>query len=228
MNEYSLPWYAVVVAGGSGTRMGTAMPKQFLEVGGRPVLARTLERLHAAVPLRRLILVLPQDQIGTWQQLAKSCGCVVPHDITTGGPTRFASVQNGLALLEGDGIVAIHDGVRPFVSAAVVRQSFEEAAAHGSALTVVHPKESLRQVLADGRSVAAERAAFRIVQTPQTFDLSLIRAAYQQPDSGFTDDASVAEAAGHPIRLIAGNYENIKITTPEDLLWAESLVKAGF
>jgi len=217
--------YAIIVAGGSGSRMGSATPKQFLPVAGLPVLMHTLRRFHAYSADLQLVLVLPEAQIPVWQALCDQYDFRDPVIVVLGGASRFQSVRNGLAAITAEeGLVAVHDGVRPFVSPEIIRLGFETAAQTGSAVTCVPLKDSARVVLPDGSSQAVDRSAYRLVQTPQTFRLSLFREAFRcEEQPFFTDCASVVEYAGHPITLIDGSYENIKITTPEDLVWAEQL-----
>lgn len=219
--------YAVIVAGGSGSRMQLQLPKQFIPVGGKPVLMHTIERFYALDAAIKVIVVLPADQGAVWERLCQEVGFAVPHQVVTGGHSRFASVRNGLGAIQGEGLVAVHDGVRPFVSTAIIQKAFEEAAEHGNAVVAVPLKDSIRR-LAGGVSGAEDRNAFRLVQTPQCFRLDLLRQAYTQPEEpSFTDDASVVERLGVAIRLVEGSYENIKITTPEDLLWAEAFLQAS-
>ncbi len=227
MNHTSLPQFAVIVAGGSGTRMGGDVPKQFLPVAGLPVLMHTLRRFHDHSPALTLILVLPGKDVPYWEELCRTYHFSVPVTVVTGGNTRFQSVKNGLgAIAAQEGLVAIHDGVRPLVPRATIDESFRVAYEKGCAVAAVALKDSIRAVNAEGGSQALDRSAFRLVQTPQTFRLSVIRKGFEQPEqSGFTDDASVAESAGFPITLIEGAYANIKITTPDDLLWAATQLR---
>ncbi len=218
--------YAIIVAGGKGLRMGYDTPKQFLEVAGLPVLAHTLKQFHSFDPEMELILVLPAEQQAYWSELCSRYDIDIPHRIATGGATRFHSVSNGLALITGDGVVAIHDGVRPLVPHSVIADCFHTAEERGSAIPTLPSTDSLRQLLPDGSSRAVNRAKFVTVQTPQTFRVDEIKRAYEHPycDS-FTDDASVYEAAGYTPALVEGNRENLKITLPADLLLAETLLK---
>ena len=219
--------YAILVAGGKGLRMGSDIPKQFLPLRGRPVLMHTIDVFRRTYPDIHIILVLPREQQDYWRQL---CG---QHDydaelcVADGGETRFHSVRNGLSLIPDDarGVVGVHDGVRPFVSPETIRRCFEAAEEFGAVVPVVPVVETVRQVLADGNSMTVDRNAYRLVQTPQTFDIQLLKKAYGQPfDPFFTDDASVVEAMGHPIKLVEGNNENIKLTNPADLKLAEGMV----
>jgi 2-C-methyl-D-erythritol 4-phosphate cytidylyltransferase len=225
-NHLSLPQFAVVVAGGSGTRMGTDVPKQFLPIGGLPVLMHTIRRFQDYSPDVPLILVLPEKDIVYWENLCRQYHFTVPVTVVAGGETRFRSVRNGLETIKAEeGLVAIHDGVRPLVPVSVIEESYRTAAQKGSAVAGVPLKDSIRAVAADGTSQTADRTAFRLIQTPQTFRLSVIRQGFGQPEQPwFTDDASVAESAGFGIHLIPGSFRNIKITTPEDLLLAEALL----
>ena len=222
--------YAVIVAGGKGLRMGGELPKQFLPIKGLPVLMRTMQVFHQCDRDIELILVLPASQIDYWRNLCEEYAFVVPHRLATGGETRFHSVANGLALIQDDdeALVAVHDGVRPFVSGAVVRTCYEQACRQGAVVPVVEPVETLREMSgADDvkASVTVDRSRYRLVQTPQVFGVNLLKRAYAQPYTPhFTDDASVVEAFGHPVALVQGNRENIKITTPFDIRIAEAVL----
>lgn len=215
--------YVIIVAGGKGLRMGGDIPKQFLPVGGRPVLMRTIERFRAYSPTLHIILVLPKAQQDYWQALCQEYQFAVDYQLADGGETRFHSVQNGLALVPDDakGVVGVHDGVRPFVSIDVIGRCYEAARIHKAVIPVTPVIETLRHV-SEGTK---PRSDYRLVQTPQCFDIELLKAANRQPYcDGFTDDASVVEAYGHTITLVEGNRENIKLTTPFDLKIAEVLI----
>ncbi|MCY7350008.1 MAG: 2-C-methyl-D-erythritol 4-phosphate cytidylyltransferase [Cytophagaceae bacterium] len=221
--------FAIIVAGGSGNRMGSAVPKQFLQLAGKPILVHTIEKFLAYSADVQIILVLPQADFPRWTTLKSDYSFIhsFTHSIieTEGGATRFQSVRNGLACVEGNGLVAIHDAVRPLVSVEIIGRSFAAAAQHGSGIVAVSAKDSIRQVLGRDKTIALDRSTLRLVQTPQTFRVDLIKKAFEQPESPlFTDDASVAEAAGFPIHLVEGAYENIKITTSGDLVVAEALL----
>jgi len=216
--------YVIIVAGGKGLRMGTDIPKQFLPIGGKPVLMRTIERFHEYSAALQVILVLPKAQQDYWQQLCKEYDFQVKYQLANGGETRFHSVQNGLALIPDDaeGVVGVHDGVRPFASIEVIRNCYETAREKKAVIPVIPVVETLRHI-SEGTK---PRGDYRLVQTPQCFDIQLLKAANRQPyNDGFTDDASVVEAFGFNITLVEGNRENIKITTPFDLKMAESLVE---
>lgn len=217
---------AVLVAGGKGTRMGGSISKQYLPIGGKPVLMHTLEVFYQVDQSMELIVVLPESDFELWEELVKSHLFTVPHQRVSGGNSRFQSVRNGLKSISfEDGLVAIHDAVRPFVKKEVIRESFEEAGRSGSAIAVVALKDSIRKLTDDGKSFFQERQYFRLVQTPQTFQLSKIRKAFQVTElPQFTDDATVYEHQGWQVSLIPGNPENIKLTTPEDLVYAEFLI----
>ena len=229
--------YIIVVAGGKGLRMGGEIPKQFLPVGGKPVLMRTLERFREYSPELRIILVLPEAQQDYWRQLCREYSFTVEHTIANGGETRFHSVKNGLALIPDDaqGVVGVHDGVRPFVSTDVIGRCYEAARTLEAVIPVTPVVETLRFVghQTDGdkstlhsnaTSKNVLRSDYRLVQTPQTFTVSLLKRAYALPyTDSFTDDASVVEALGHEVGMVDGNRENIKITTPFDLVIAEAL-----
>ena len=217
---------AVVVAGGRGTRMGTSVSKQYLPIGGKPVLMHTLAVFHRADPTIHLILVLPEDDFSLWDDLCRQYNFKLKHRLVRGGATRFQSVKNGLNSISfSAGLVAIHDAVRPFVKEEVIRESFALAAISGSAIAVVPLKDSLREVNSEGVSQFRERHKFRLVQTPQTFQLEKIKKAFDIPERPeFTDDATVYEFQGWQVTLIEGNPENSKLTTPEDLDFAEFLL----
>lgn len=217
--------FVIIVAGGSGLRMGTDLPKQFLELCGKPVLMHTIQCFYDFDPHSELILVLPLLQQEYWSQLCQEHSFTLPHQVATGGETRFHSVQNGLRLIQGEGIIFIHDGVRPLVSRETLGRCFETAREYGNALPVLPVNESLRQLEGD-QNRAVDRSQYLIVQTPQTFHSAQILQAFSQPyDPAFTDDATVAEKAGFPIHLVEGNRENIKITTPTDLIIAGAFMQ---
>lgn len=216
----------LIVAGGRGTRMGGPQPKQFLELAGRPVLMHTLEAFDRWDASARLIVVLPEDQIDTWKRLCEAHVFGRIHRVVAGGETRFHSVRNGLGAVASNGLIAVHDGVRPLVAPSVIAACFAAAADGGAAVPVVPVVESVREVDADGGSRPVDRTRLRVVQTPQVFRADVLRAAYCLPyDPRFTDDASVVEASGVAVRLVLGNRENIKLTTPMDLLLAEQLMR---
>jgi 2-C-methyl-D-erythritol 4-phosphate cytidylyltransferase len=218
--------YALIVAGGKGTRIKSTTPKQFLELNGLPVLMHTVQAFYRYSEKITVILVLPEDDIPTWKSLCEQFGFTRPLILQSGGHTRFQSVRNGLKKIQGNGLVAIHDGVRPLVNEGIIATSFRLAAAHRSAIAAVPLKESIR-VTDQDNTRAVDRSKFKLIQTPQTFDVALIKNAYEmKEDTSLTDDASVAEKSGHAITLFEGSYENIKITTAEDLIIAEALLKA--
>jgi len=217
--------FVVIVAGGSGNRMRTEIPKQFLELCGKPVLMHTLQVFHDFDPESRLILVLPTAQQEFWSDLCLKHQFLLTHQVVSGGEARFHSVKNGLSLIDDDGIVFIHDGVRPLVSTATLSRCLETAQKSGNAIPVLPVNESLRK-LDGGQNISVDRSLFFSVQTPQTFRSQQILKAFKQEfDPVFTDDASVAEKAGFSINMVEGNRENIKITTPADLIIAEAFLK---
>lgn len=226
--------YLIIVAGGKGLRMGGDIPKQFLPVGGLPVLMRTMLRFREYSPELNIILVLPKAQQEYWHSLCVQYEFNMTYQLADGGQTRFHSVQSGLALVPDDaeGVVGVHDGVRPFVSVDVIRRCFEQARLHKAVIPVIPVVETLRHLIPahsgeSTGSVTVSRDEYRLVQTPQCFDIQLLKAANQQPyQDAFTDDASVVEAFGQAITLVDGNRENIKITTPADLLMAESILNS--
>lgn len=215
--------HIIIVAGGKGLRMGGDIPKQFVPIGGKPVLMRTLEAFYTYDPAMQLILVLPVSQQAYWKELCETYSFTLPHIVADGGETRFHSVKNGLAKVEGDGWVGVHDGVRPFVSTEVIARCYEQVREKQAVIPVVDVVETLRRLTGAG-SETVPRSAYKLVQTPQVFDVNLLRRAYQQPyTDAFTDDASVVEALGEQVHLVEGNRENIKLTTPSDLKMAEFL-----
>ena len=217
--------FVIITAGGRGARIGGDLPKQFLPLAGKPVLMHTLQQFYDAIPDIECYLVLPEEHIVYWQKLCEKYAFNPPFRLVKGGETRFHSVKNGLdAICETDGIVAIHDGVRPFVSQKLIIKTFAKAEEKEAVIPVIPVTESLRRTEANG-SVMIDRNLYRLVQTPQTFRLDLLKEAYKQPYSErFTDDASVVEALGKEIFLIEGIRGNIKITYPEDILWAEAFL----
>ena len=229
--------YIIIVAGGKGLRMGTDIPKQFLPIGGKPVLMRTLERFREYSANLQIILVLPKAQQDYWKKLCQKHNFTVEYQLTDGGETRFHSVQHGLALIPDDveGVVGVHDGVRPFPSVEVIRNCYETAREKKAVIPVIPIVETVRHLIGESnvqcstfnvqRSVTVPRNDYRLVQTPQCFDIQLLKAANRQPyNDGFTDDASVVEAFGQSITLVEGNRENIKITTPFDIVVAEAII----
>lgn len=215
---------AVIVAGGKGSRMKTEFPKQFIEIAGKPVLMHTILKFYHCFQDIQIVVVLPFEQIETWNRLLSEYRFTIPHQIAPGGTERFYSVKNGLAKIQDIGVVAIHDGVRPLVSEKVIRQSFMVAQESGGAIPVIRPAESLRKI-SKNENLPVNRNDYRLVQTPQTFQTKRIKKAYEQPyQTRFTDDATVFEAAGNTVSLIDGNIENLKITHPFDLKVVELIL----
>ena len=217
--------YAVVVAAGSGKRMGAPLPKQFLILANKPLLMHTLEQLYVFDSQLTILLVLHPDYIDYWKRAKEEYSFTVPHTVVEGGEERFHSVKSALKTIDDEAaVVGIHDGVRPLVSMETLQRCFEAAEASGNAVPVIPLNDSLREV--DGNhNQAADRSKFRSVQTPQCFRMTQLKVAFHQEfTTRFTDDASVVESAGFTINLVDGNRENVKITTPEDLRWAEWLL----
>lgn len=220
----------IIVAGGSGLRMGAGIPKQFLPLGGRPVLLRTLEAIAAAVPDAETVVVLPAAHIGTLHELCERFGCTVHYRATAGGASRFESVEAGLKALPDDcSLIAVHDGVRPLVTADMIRRGLDCARTNRTAVPVIPVTDTIREVAADGSSHTIDRSKLRAVQTPQIFDGELLRRAYRDAaamndKSRFTDDASVVEDFGTVISLYEGSRENLKLTTPADMTIAEAIL----
>ena len=222
--------HVVIVAGGRGVRMGADRPKQFLEIGGKPILRHTIERFLAFDPAIEIILVLPRDQRDYWRDYCRENGFLERYSMVSGGITRFHSVQNALEYVKSDGIVAVHDGVRPLVGTDLLARLFAAAEAHEAVIPVVPVSESVRRVRGEGTdgemSEPVDRDGLVLVQTPQVFRADILKEAYRQPfRPSFTDDASVVEAAGHTVKLVPGERLNIKVTTPDDLSLADSLVR---
>lgn len=213
---------AIIVAGGKGERMHADIPKQFIEIQGKPILMHTLESFHRYDAAIQLIVVLPSVQIEFWNGLCQKHAFSLSHLIVAGGQTRFQSVKNGLDTVNVPALVAVHDGVRPLVSVETIARCFDEAEKNEAAIPVIDLVDSIRQVTADGNQ-SVDRNAYKLVQTPQVFDSVVLKKAYEQDFSPlFTDDASVVEAIGIKIHLVEGNRENIKITTAFDLRIAEN------
>ena len=216
----------IIVAGGSGRRMGGALPKQFMMLDNEPILARSINRIHEALPAAEIVVVLPEEHVELWKNIAARFD-VARHKIALGGKERFHSVKNGLEALSDEVcIVGIHDAVRPLASKKLVIKLFLEAENNTAVIPVVAPIDSYRIVEGDDSRII-DRSALRMVQTPQVFQAEALRKAYEQPFSTtFTDDASVMEAAGHKVTLVEGERENIKITTPSDMFIAEAIINA--
>ncbi len=232
--------YIIIVAGGKGLRMGSDIPKQFLPVGGLPVLMHTIKRFREYSQEMQIILVLPEAQQDYWHNLCKEYAFDVEYMLANGGETRFHSVKNGLDMIPDDaeGVVGVHDGVRPFPALEVIDRCYKTAKETEAVIPVAPVVETLRHIVNVNcdtvavntvavNSITVPRNDYRLVQTPQTFSVSLLKKAYKQSyNDNFTDDASVVEAMGRSITLVEGNRENIKITTPFDLTVAEALFNA--
>jgi 2-C-methyl-D-erythritol 4-phosphate cytidylyltransferase len=219
--------YAIIVAGGSGARMLSSIPKQFLLMNGKPVLMHTIEAFYKSNSTPRIILVLHAGFHQYWQQLCKELGFKIPVTLIKGGETRFHSVKNGLELIPDvpNAVVAIHDAVRPLVSREIIDESYRYALEHSNAIVAVKSRDSIRQMWND-HSISLKREDIYLIQTPQTFRSDLLKNAYKlEYDDHFTDDASVVERAGGIINIINGSYQNIKITFPEDIAIAEAILK---
>lgn len=218
------PEIVIIVAGGKGERMNADIPKQFIELNGKPILMHTIEAFNRFDKAMQIILVLPETQIDYWKALCKKHAFVLLHNIVSGGQTRFNSVKNGLMLVQTPALVAVHDGVRPIVSNSTIARCFKAAAKYNAAIPVIDLIDSIRQVN-DNESQSVDRTKYKLVQTPQVFDAALLIKAYEQEFSAlFTDDASVVEELGTKIHLVEGNRENIKITTDIDLKMVETFL----
>ncbi len=217
--------YVIIVAAGSGSRMHSALPKQFMQINGKPILQYAMEKFHRYEPKMEILLVLDPDYVQFWIDLARTLNIDIPHRVIAGGKERFHSVKNAIdAINDETGIVGIHDAVRPLVSLKTIELCYDAARQKCNAIPVIHMHDSIR-VMNEGVSAIADRNKFRIVQTPQCFELTLLKRAFEQDyDTSFTDDASVVEAMGEKLYLVEGNRENIKITTTEDLRMATALL----
>jgi 2-C-methyl-D-erythritol 4-phosphate cytidylyltransferase len=214
----------IIVAGGHGKRMGHNMPKQFLKLDGVPVIVQTMLKFYDYDNQIKIILALPKDGTKTWETIKSQTVNIPPHIIAEGGKERFFSVKNSLAYVE-TGLVAVHDGVRPFVSTETISRCFDRAGQSGTAIPVIPLTESIRYFKNEDESIAVSREKYRIVQTPQVFKSDILVAAYKQPyEKGFTDDASVVEKLGYPVSSVEGNSENIKLTTPLDMAIAKVFI----
>lgn len=215
----------IILAGGAGKRMGkTSVPKQFIPLAGFPILMHTIKQFKNVFADIRIILVLPADQMIQWNDLCREYQFNISHEIISGGPQRFHSVKRGLTLIRDEALIGIHDGVRPLVNEESIIKSFTEAERFGNAIPCLPIKESVR-IMTGNTSKSFDRTRFKTIQTPQVFSRNIILNAYrQQYKEEFTDDATVVEATGESIHLFEGNVENIKITTPQDLVIAEALI----
>lgn len=215
----------IIVAGGSGRRMGATLPKQFMMLGNEPILAHSINRIHEALPAAEIVVVLPEEHIALWRNIAARFD-IAHHKITSGGTERFYSVKNGLKELSDEvKIIAVHDAVRPLASKKLIIKLILEAEKNIAVIPVVAPVDSFRKIEGDNSKII-DRSSLRIVQTPQVFDATILRRAYEQDfSSTFTDDASVVEAIGEKITLCEGERGNIKITTPEDMVIASALLE---
>lgn len=214
----------IIVAGGKGLRMGGDFPKQFIAIGGKPILMRTIETFYRYDKTIQIIVVLHQSYSEHWSRLCKSYGFSLQHQVVGGGETRFDSVKNGLKMVTG-GLVSVHDAVRPFATDKLIDTCFKEAAIHKAVIPVIELTDTIREVTASNKNKIVDRSRFRLVQTPQVFDADLLKEAYEQPfNESFTDDASVVASFGHDIHLVEGERSNIKITTPFDLSLAEVIL----
>ena len=215
----------IIVAGGTGTRMGSDIPKQFMLLGKRPLLMHSIQAFYNYDNTISIILVLPEDKFDQWGTLCKKYNLNIVHQLVAGGETRFNSVKNGLDRADESSLVAIHDGARPLIKPDLIKKCFKYALKNGNAVPVVEPADSIR-IIQENKNTSINRKFLKIVQTPQVFHTEIIKKAFEQKYSdNFTDEANVAESFGEIIRLIKGNQENIKITRPEDLIYAEALMK---
>lgn len=215
----------IIVAGGKGLRMENDLPKQFIPIGGKPVLMHTIEAFYRFDEDINIVLVLTDSHQEYWKSLCEEYNFRIEHAIANGGETRFHSVKNGLALV-ADGLVGVQDGVRPFGSEEMIKRCFDAAREYPAVIPVIDSTDSLREVVDEDKSRIVDRSKIRLVQTPQVFDVSVLKQAYQTDfKETFTDDASVVEAMGVHVHLVKGEVTNIKITTPLDLKIGELIVR---
>lgn len=220
----SLPKYAVIVAGGNGSRMGSELPKQFLIINGKPLLYYCLETFLNAYEDLKIILVLPEEYMGNGQEIIDAYFNYDRIQLVIGGRTRFHSVQNGLAQIAEESIVLVHDAVRCLVTETLIRRCAEAVSEFGSAVPVIDCKDSVRLILENGNE-SIDRNLLKLVQTPQAFYSKILKPAFNIDfKEQFTDEASVVEAFGLKVQLVAGEEANIKITRPVDLMIAEKLL----
>jgi 2-C-methyl-D-erythritol 4-phosphate cytidylyltransferase len=226
MTEIPHKRYVIIVAGGNGTRVNTPVPKQFLKLDGKPVIMHTINKFIETDASIEVILVISQDHMQTWETLCKEHEFHKPVKIANSGESRFHSVKNGLALVTEDSIVGIHDAVRPMVTSKTIIAAYKAAEMYGSAIPAIPISDSIRQIDST-KNIALDRSRYCAIQTPQCFRSDILKKAYEQDYKyTFTDDATVVEAMGEEIRLVDGNPDNIKITSPKDLIVAEALLKA--
>jgi 2-C-methyl-D-erythritol 4-phosphate cytidylyltransferase len=217
--------HVIIVAGGSGKRMSQDQPKQLLELAGMPLLMHSLIQFNSFDPQLTIIVSLHPSYMDVWKQLCNKHGCIVPHQLVSGGETRYHSVKNGLYWVGDECLVAVHDAARPLISQQLIRRTFEKAREKGSAVPCIPVNDTIRQI-DGGQVIPIERSTLRIIQTPQVFHSSLLKKAYEQPfDQRFTDDGSLLEAMGMQVNLVEGDPENFKITYPGDLEKAEAILK---
>jgi 2-C-methyl-D-erythritol 4-phosphate cytidylyltransferase len=220
--------YVIIAAGGIGMRMKSHIPKQYLAVNDVPIIIHTINKFQFAIPGIRIIVVLSADKINSWEQFCLENDFKFNHEICVGGETRFHSIKKGLGLIQEHALVAIHDAVRPLVTVALIQDIFKHAEANGNAVPAVKMDQAVR-VIENGINKSVDRSNYRIIQTPQCFHSDILRKAYQQNyEESFTDDATVVERTGTNINLIEGDINNIKITTQQDMLIAETLIASGF
>ncbi len=219
--------YLLLTAGGYGTRMNTGLPKQFIPINGLPVLMRSIKIFHEFDPRIKKILVLPEEFVSLWKDLCTEFNFDIDHQIVRGGKERFFSVQNGLRMVPDHSIVLIHDGVRPLVNNDTIERVIETTSKLGNAIPYIDVNQTVRKSMRNGKNIKLNRQNLHLIQTPQGFKSELIKSAYNHVfRKSFTDDASVLEATGEKINLVKGNYTNIKITHPADIIIAEALLNA--
>ena len=216
---------ALIVAGGSGLRMGSAIPKQFLLLKGRPLLMHTIEKFYSTQLFDPILVVLPESEMEQWEKLKAEHLFTIEHKIVAGGTTRFESVKSGLkSITHQNGMIAIHDGVRPLVSVELIRKCMEALDNFSNAIPAIPMVDTLRKI-EGAKSEVIDRNILRAIQTPQCFHLELLRKAYENKENNTTDDASVFEQDGNNIHLVEGEKSNLKITILSDLIVAGALIK---
>lgn len=218
--------FVVIVAAGAGKRFGEKFPKQFELLHGKPLLMHSIKAFYEADKNTHIIIVIPKDFVNRWKDLCAEHDFTIFHKIIEGGPERFHSVKNGLSLVQNQGLVAVHDGVRPLVNQSIIKNAFRMAEKYGAVVPVIEVSDSIRTV-EGGTHKHSDRKKLRLVQTPQVFTCAILKKAYQlQYDDRFTDDATVVETSGERILLVEGSSENMKVTSPTDMIIAEALLKA--
>lgn len=217
----------IIVAAGSGARMNSTIPKQFLPLLGIPILVRSIQSIHSMLPMAEITIVLSKDDIERWSRISEEHDIGSIHNVCIGGATRFDSVGSALSSINGCDYIAVHDGVRPLFTQDMIDRSLECVKLNGSAIPAIDVIDSFRVVDKEGNSNVIDRSTLKAIQTPQWFDASILKSSYSvNYRENFTDDASVVEYSGHKVTICQGDIQNIKITTPTDIIIAEELLRS--